>query len=196
VQDKSLNSEDLVFQRLRRFQVGQGMTWGQVAKKLGISVSMFMMVKRGERNLSPKALYRLEQAEHELADRKSRAERVVEGLLVDEGTAAELIERESGKLTRLDFKVEYCSARAAKSLPNEVTLWKPPEQGCSKLRRLFSQTMDTMVILLACLPDALRSENYLSQLTADSRVQLTSASLSLVIPEWRTLAAKSAASQG
>jgi transcriptional regulator with XRE-family HTH domain len=196
VQDNFLSSENTVFQRLRRLQVSEGMTWGQVARKLGISVSMVMMVKRGERNLSPKALYRLEQAEREVADRKSRAERILEGLVADEGTAARLIERESRKVTRLDFKVEYCSARAARSLPGDVTLWKPPEQGCAKLRQLFSQTMDTVVILLACLPAALQSEKYLSQLTADSRVRLTNAALGLVIPEWRTLAAKSIGSPG
>ena len=196
MQDKILNSKNTVFQRLRLFQVSEGMTWGQVAQKLGISVSMLMMVKRGERNLSPKALYRLEQAEREVADRKSRAERVVEGLEADKGTAAQLVERESRKLTKLDFKVAYRSVRVAKSLPEEVTLWKPSEQGCAKLRQLFSQTMDTVVILLACLPDALRSEKYLSQLTADSRVRLTNAALNLVIPEWRTLAAKSTESPG
>src|SRR5664279_3782281 len=196
MQDKSSKSENAIFERLRRFQVSQGMTWDQVAKKLGISVSMFMMVKRGERNLSPKALYRLEEAERELVDRRSRAERVVEGLMADEGTASQLVERESGKLTRLDFEVEYCNTRAAKSLPRQVTLWKPPEQGCAKLRQLFSQTLDTVVILLSCLPHALRSEKYLSQLTADSRVRLTNAALSLVIPEWRTLAAESTSSPG
>lgn len=193
MQDNSLNPENAVFRRLRRFQVCEGMTWSKVAKRLGIGVSMLMMVKRGERNLSAKALYRLEQAEREVADRKSRAERVVEELALDQGTAAQLIERESRKPIRLDFKVDYSSRQAAKSLPKEVTLWKPPDQGCAKLRQLFSQTMDTVVILLACLPDALRSEMFLSQLTADSRVRLTNAALSLVIPEWRILAANSTA---
>ena len=184
----------MVFQRLRRFQVSEGMTWVQVAKMLGISVSMVMMVKRGERKLSQKAMYRLEQAEREVVDRKSRVERVVEQLFGDKGTAAELVERESREPTRLDFKVEYRAERSAKSLPKVVTLWKPPQESCAKLRQLFSQTMDTVVILLACLSDALRSENYLSQLTAESRVRLTNAALSLVVPEWRTLAAKSTAS--
>ena len=48
--------------------------------------------------------------------------------------------------------------------------------------------MDTIVILLACLPDALRSEKFISQLTADSRIRLTNAALNLVIPNWRELA--------
>src|ERR1044072_5670943 len=103
------------------------MTWSQVAANLGIIVSMIMMVKRGERNLSPKARYRLEQAEHELADRRSRAERVVEVMLAGEGRAADLIEREVRKSTRLDLNVEYSSGRAPKVLPREITLWKPPE---------------------------------------------------------------------
>jgi len=191
--EKNLSMENSVFRRLRQLQVSEGLTWGQVARKLGVGVSMLMMVKRGERNLSAKALYRLEQAESEAAERRSRAERVVEALIADEGTAAELIERESRKLTKLDFKVDYASAHAAKTLPKEVPLWKPPEEGCAKLRQLFAQTMDTVVIVLACLPETLRSEKFLSQLTPDSRVRLTNAALSFVIPEWRNLVANAVA---
>ena len=127
---------------------------------------------------------------HEVADRKSRTERVVEELLVDQGPAAQVVGRESRKTTKRDLKVEYSSRFAAKSLPEEVTLWKPTEQSCAQLRQLFTQTMDTVVILLACLPDVLRSEKFLSQLATDSRVRLTNAALDLVIPEWRMLAVK------
>ena len=172
------------------------MTWDQVAKKLGVSVSMLMMVKNGQREFSEKALYRLDRAEQEIAERKSRAERVVEGLLADEGTAAQVVEREFRKTTGVDFQVEYSSPRAAKSLSKNITLWRPPEQGCAKLRQLFTETMDTAVVLLACLPETLRSEKFLSKLNADSRMRLTNAALGLVIPEWRTLAAKSTTSPG
>jgi hypothetical protein len=54
--------------------------------------------------------------------------------------------------------------------------------------------MDTVVIVLACLPDTLRSEKYLAQLTADSRMRLTNGALNLVIPDWRGLVAGKAAS--
>ena len=184
-----LARKTLFFQRLRHFQVREGMTWAQVAEKLGVSVSMLMMVKRGKRNLSEKAIFRLEQAELEAADRRSRAERVVEGMLAGEGRAADLTEREVRKVTRLDFNVEYSSGRSAKVLPREITLWKPPEEGCAKLRELFAQTIDTVVILLACLPQSLRSEKFLNRLTAESRIRLTNGALNLVIPDWRNLVA-------
>src|SRR5208283_2427083 len=103
-QGKYSGSGDTTFQRLRRFQVSEGLTWAQVAEKLGVGVSMLMMVKRGHRNLSEKALYRLEQAELEIAERKSQAKRIVEGLLADEGKAAQLIVREDRKLKKLDFR--------------------------------------------------------------------------------------------
>jgi hypothetical protein len=38
--------------------------------------------------------------------------------------------------------------------------------------------MDTVMTLLACLPDSVRSEKLFSQLTADSRVRLADAALS------------------
>jgi hypothetical protein len=167
------------------------MTWGQVAEKLRITPGMIMMVKNNRRKFSEKTLYRLEQAEREIAERKSRAERVVDGLLAGEGTTAQLVAGVLRDATKVDMRIEYSSPRSARGLPKDVTLWKPPEQGCAKLRQLFAETVDTTVVLLACLPETLRSEKFLSRLTADSRVRLTNAALSLVIPEWRILAAKS-----
>jgi transcriptional regulator with XRE-family HTH domain len=188
-QDNFSGPENPVFQRLRKYQVGEGLTWEQVARKLGVGVSMLMMVKRGHRNLSPKALYRLEQAELEVAKRKSQAQRVVEGLLADEGTAAQLVAREDRNRKKLDLRVDYASARKTKACPTLISLRKPSEAGCAKLRELFAQTLDTTVILLACLPASLRNDNYLAQLTADSRSRLTNAALDLVIPNWRILVA-------
>lgn len=185
MQEKSSEGSNEVFQRLRQIQVRQGLTWEQVAKKLGISVSMLMMLKRGKRNLGKKTLYRLEQLEHELADRRSKVERVVDGLLEDEGSAAQLIDRETGKKTRMDLKVDYSTPQKSKSLPKDITLWKPNEAGCAKLRQLFAETLDTTVILLACLPETLRTEKFLAQLTTESRTRLNRAALDLVIPEWR-----------
>ena len=88
--------ENPVFQRLRQFQVSEGLTWCQVAKKLNVSVSMLMMVKRGKRNPSAKTLYRLERFEREATGPKIKAERVVEGLLAEEGAATQLIEGSCG----------------------------------------------------------------------------------------------------
>jgi len=45
--------------------VYRGITWSQVAQKLGVSVPMLMLVKSGHRNLSEKVLARLEWAEVE-----------------------------------------------------------------------------------------------------------------------------------
>jgi transcriptional regulator with XRE-family HTH domain len=169
--------------------VGEGLTWEQVAEKLGVSVSMLMMVKRGHRNLSPKSLYRLEQAELEVADRKSQAQRVVEGLLTDKGTAEQLVGREDRNRKKLDVRVDYASARRTKACPTLISLRRPSADGCGKLRELFAQTLDTTVILLSCLPVSLRSDTYLAQLTADSRSRLTNAALELVIADWRILVA-------
>jgi transcriptional regulator with XRE-family HTH domain len=192
MQEKSTDAENPVFQRLRRLQQGEGMKWSDVADKLGITVGMLMMVKRKRRNFSARTLCRLEQFEREIAKRKSQAERIVDGLLAGEGTAAQLVE----SALREELPVEYSSPRNAKGLPKDVLLRKPPEQGCARLRQLFAETTDTAVILLACLPESLRSERFLSKLTADSRIQLTKTALNLVIPEWRILAAKSTNSPG
>jgi len=191
-QDKYENADPVV-KRLRRYQVSEGKTWREVADKLGVSLSMIMMVQRGDRHLSAKALYRLEEAEREVAGRKTSAERAVEGLMGIQGSSGDWGMRGSLKGGALECPVAYSNARARKSLPTRVTLRRPPAEGCAKLRQLFAQTMDTAMVLLACLPEILRSEKFLGELSADSRMRLTTEALGLVMPDWRSLVASSVA---
>lgn len=53
------------FSRLDRFRVSQNITWRDVARRLGVSVSTIMMVKTGQRNLGKKPLFKLNAAEIE-----------------------------------------------------------------------------------------------------------------------------------
>lgn len=148
-----------------------------------------MMVKSGKRGFSARALYRLEQVESEIAERKGKAARIVDGLLAGEGTALELVEREFKNRGKKTLHVEYSDARAANSLPKELTLRKPSDEHCAQVSRIFGQTLNVTVVALACLPKNLRGEKYLSSLTPDSRIRLNNAALSLVIPDWKSLAA-------
>jgi hypothetical protein len=60
------SAEELsVPQRLERFRVHTQATWEQVAKRIGLGIAMIYHVKRGARQLSTKALYRLKMAEQE-----------------------------------------------------------------------------------------------------------------------------------
>jgi len=163
------------------------MTWNQVADKLGLSRGMLMMVLRGDRHLSAKAVFRLEQAEREAAVRKSAAQRIVESLIGGGDVVPQILgqQRKRGKV--VDIAIEYETARTSKSLPAKLSLSPPVEEDCRKLRTLFAETLDTKVITLACLPKQLRSEGFLNQLTAESRTRLTNTALNLVIPDWRSL---------
>ena len=158
--------------------------------KLGVSVSMIMMVKNNRRQLSPKALHKLEQVEAEIANRKRGAERVVEALLNDEASPVELVKHETGKITNIKVPVSYRDRHLAKSLPNPLALFKPTEDVCAKLRKLFTETLDTRVIVLTCLPKSIQTEAFLGHVTTESRSKLTNAALDLVIPNWRTLVAQ------
>jgi transcriptional regulator with XRE-family HTH domain len=166
------------------------MPWHKVAEKLGVSRGMLMMVLRGDRRLSTKALFRLEQTEREAADLRSAAERIVEGLIGERGLVAEVLGRGKKKQGTVEVAVEYVAGGAKARLPATVLLAAPSEEAIHKLRALFAETLDTRLIALACLPDQLRSEGYLDQLTAESKARLTNAALTLVIPDWRTLVVK------
>ena len=49
--------------RIERYMVRTGKTWAQVGADIKCSTAMLSMVKTGKRNLSKKALFRLEEAE-------------------------------------------------------------------------------------------------------------------------------------
>jgi transcriptional regulator with XRE-family HTH domain len=192
-----------MFERLRRFQVTEGLTWKQVSERLGISVSTIMAVKAQTRSLGPKALYQLEEAERKAAARRSAAERVADGLISGEGGARELVQMATRRKTGQGILVDYIDARRARALPEAIKLARPSEEGCRRLRKLFADTLDARIVLLACLPPDNRAEAFVGLLTPASVSRLQSASLELVFgAEWRSrlaelaLTGKSAASGG
>jgi hypothetical protein len=150
---------------------------------------MVMMVLRGDRNLSAKTIYRLEELEHEAAARKSTAAQFVENYIGDGSVVAQLVRQGHRTGRAVEVAVEYQSATGTRSLPPKVAILLPAEEHCRKLRSFFAETLDTRVIALACLPKPLRNEGFLNTLTAESRTRLTNAALGLVIPDWRTLVA-------
>lgn len=178
-----------VAETLRRYQVSRGLAWHKVAEKLGLSRGMLMMVLRGDRRLSAKALFRLEKAEREAAESRSAAERIIENLGVERDLVSQILGREQKKKATVEIPVDYQIGKTSKSFPNSILLVQPSEQNCRKLRKLFVETLDTKVVTLACLPSQLRSEGFIDQLAAESRTRLTNAALTLVMPDWRTLIA-------
>ena len=184
------NAADPVAGRLRRYQVSAGLPWKRVAERLGVSLSMIMMVLRGDRNLSAKAMFRLEEAEREVEDRRTKARRLAEGLIGSAGVVDEVLGRGKKGQGIVNVAVDY-SERSAKSKPPvAISLARPTAESCRKLRVLFAETLDTRLIALACLPEDLRAEGYLDRLTFESRARLTNAALDLVIPDWRGLVVK------
>ena len=186
-QENSLPSSGSVFDRLRRYQVAEGLTWREVGERLGISVSTIMAVKSQNRNLGPKALYRLEGAEREAVERRSKAEQVVKSLIEGEGSARELIERSTRRRSGQGIPVDYIDARRGRGLPQTIKLVRPSDEGRRRLQKLYADTLDSSIVLLACLPPDQRTEAYLGLLTPATRSALQSASLELVFgEEWRS----------
>lgn len=183
---------DIVANRLRRYQVSAGLPWRRVAERLGVSLSMIMMVLRGDRNLSARALFRLEEAEQEIGGQRSSAEQFVEALIGGRGIVDEVLGRSRRGQGTADIAVDYVEGGARPKLPVAISLQAPSEEACRRLRSLFAETLDTRLIALACLPEQLRTDDYLALLTAETRARVTNAALGLVIPDWRTLALRGA----
>jgi hypothetical protein len=148
---------------------------------------MMMMVLRGDRNLSPKAVYRLEQAEREAAETRTTAERVAEGLIGHQDLVSKIVGQDGKRKDAVEIPIDYQHTARIKNLPATVLIARPTEEACRKLRSLFADTLDTRIIALACLPNQFQTEGFLDQLTAESRTRVTNTALTLVIPDWRTL---------
>jgi transcriptional regulator with XRE-family HTH domain len=186
-QENSLPVSGSAFDRLRRYQVTEGLTWREVGERLGISVSTIMAVKSQNRSLGPKALYRLEEAERAAAERRSNAEQVVESLLEGEGSARDLIENVTSRRAGQGVPVHYVDARRGRGLPQTIKLVRPSGEGCRRLQKLYADTLDSSIVLLGCLPPDQRTEAFLGLLTPATRSALQSASLELVFgEEWRS----------
>jgi len=149
---------------------------------------MIMMVLRGDRNLSTKALFRLEEAEREMEEQRAKASQLVEGLVGKPGMVEEILGRTRRGQGTSEVAVDYAERGVKSKLPVAILLKRPTEEACRKLRLLFAETLDTRLIALACLPEQIRTEGYVDRLTLESRARLTNAALELVMPDWRTLA--------
>jgi transcriptional regulator with XRE-family HTH domain len=185
-QEKSLPPPDPMFERLRRYQVTEGLTWKQVAERLGISVSTIMAVKAQTRKLSPRALFRLEEAERKATARRSAAEQVANTLINEEGSGRELVKIANRSMGGQRISLEYIDARRGRALPQTIKLLRPSPEGCRRLRVLFAATLDVRMVLMACLPPDHRTEPFVGLLKQTTVSRLQSASLELVFGrEWR-----------
>ena len=61
--NRNVQKNATILERLEKLKNTKDFTWEQLAEKLALSVSMLMQVKSGDRQLSPRALFRLECAE-------------------------------------------------------------------------------------------------------------------------------------
>lgn len=68
MQDKSAELFSIV-QRLEKLRVLKQLTWIETAELLGLSDSMLYQVRRGDKQMSDKAIHRLELAEQELSEK-------------------------------------------------------------------------------------------------------------------------------
>jgi hypothetical protein len=83
--------------------------------------------------------------------------------------------------------LDYMDERRGRGLPQSIKLGRPLEEGCRRLQKLYADTLDSRIVLLACLPPVQRTEAFLSLLTPATLSRLQSASLASVFgEEWRS----------
>lgn len=192
MQGKNSKDSASLFKRLKQLRHSQELTWDRVAEKLGVSTAMLMMVKAGNRNLSEKVLARLEWAEFEAglisgSDLSERAKAIGER---DKSSVQSILESDIQK-GYFDFCPQYRPEAKAKSKPETIRLTRPDSTGRARLGVVIAKSFDLEIALLACLPDDLRSQDFLESLTLSSRMSLQNAALTLVFgQEWRTTVAK------
>jgi len=179
--------------RLEEYRLSLGLTWRQVAERLGLSVPMVMQVRSGLRKMGPLALRRFEKAE-EAAKIEVGARWVIDGLLNDQGTARELIERISRERGRpVVIPLRYRRVTGIESLPDNVTLNSPSDSARQKLLTLFRGTLDPQILILACVDDHRFDEDFLPKVTSACLLNLQQAAMTLFFgPRWRSIVVKMA----
>jgi transcriptional regulator with XRE-family HTH domain len=181
-----------LFKRMERLRETQELTWDQVAEKLGVSTAMLMMVKAGSRNLSAKVLTRLEWAEFEagLISRSDLSERAKAIGERHSNSVQSVLESDIQK-GYFDFNPEYRPESKTRPNPETIRLTRPDAAGRARLGIVIAKSFDLEIALLACLPDDLRTQEFLERLPLSSRMSLQNAALTLVFgQEWRTTVAK------
>ncbi len=177
--------------RLVQLKKLEELTWNELAEKLGVGISMLMMVKRGERQLSNKVMVRLEWAE-------------VEAGIKPESEISEAA-REIGRKVRpihpeiaindvekgfLEIKPEYSPDAPTEALPATIILKTPRREATRQLMVILAKSFDFDIVLLSCLEPKIRSEEFLDQLDIASRQFLRDAAMTLVFGlGWRSMVA-------
>jgi transcriptional regulator with XRE-family HTH domain len=184
--------KDSIADRLEEYRLSSGLTWRQVAERLRLSVPMVMQVRSGLRKMGPLALRRFEEAE-EAAKIEIGARKVVEGLINDQGTARELIERISMDSGPVVIPLRYRRVAGIGSFPDNVKLIRPSDSAREKLLALFRRTLDPQILILACVDDDRFDEEFLPKVTPASLQNLQQAAMTLFFgPRWRTIVVKMA----
>jgi transcriptional regulator with XRE-family HTH domain len=192
MQAPNAQKKGLLFKRLERLRGLQGITWSQVAQKLGVSVPMLMLVKSGRRNLSEKVLARLEWAEVEaglkpsstlseearaVGNRKQSRDQVVTESDIEKGY--------------FDFHPEFRAKINRPSGSEPIRLIRPESDGRTRLGMILATSFESEIVVLACLPDELRNQAFMETLTLSSRNALHDAAMTLVFGnEWRATVAR------
>jgi len=153
---------------------------------------MVMQVNSGLRKMGPLALRRFEEAE-QATRTEIRARKVVEGLLNDQGTARELIEKilhENGPVT---ISMRYRKVTGVESLPKSVVLVGPSDSAREKLLTIFRRMLDPQILILACIGNTHFDETVLTKVTPACLQDLQQAAMTIIFgPRWRSIVVRMA----
>jgi len=142
--------------------------------------------------MGPLALRRFEEAE-ESAKTEINAKKVVQGLLDDQGTARELIERLSIDNGPVGIPLRYRRVTGAQALPDSVFVKSPTDVAREKIFALFRKTLDPKIIILARVDDHRFDEDLLAMVTPACLQDLQQVTMTLFFgPRWRSIVVKMA----
>jgi hypothetical protein len=149
---------------------------------------MALMVKSGARALGQEALSKLEALERKSPDLPPPTAKERTAVAGRSRARLTLADRERGYV---ELDVSYRSGTSAGDSPRRIRVSRPPENAVENVYKLVGDTWEVKIALLACLPDALATEDFLEALSTKSYLAVQSVALSLVFGErWRTVLAK------
>lgn len=174
--------------RLCRLKENRGATWNQLAEDLGISLSMALMVKSGARVLGKAALAKLEVLEGttpNLPPPPAKEKAAVSGR---ERVRLTALDRQRG---HVEIDVNYGPGVKATDLPRRIKVSRPEADAIETITKVLADTWEVKIAVIACLPRAWATEDYLQMLSTKSYLAIQSVALTFILGDrWRTLLAK------
>ncbi len=181
-----------IIERLEHLRRAKRWTWDELAEQLDVSRTTLHYLRKGRHEPTGRLLRSLEEAEEHagLVGAKSATQAnnsLIEALQTSLASAQVIVRPEDHDRGYVNAKLEYLRGTPPKGHPIEIKLSRPPSNKRAELLTTVLQSQDYNAVLLTCMPQDNRTEDFLNMLTPFCITAMTDAAMNLVFgSDWKS----------